>query len=185
VKHNFKLIDLFSILFLLFPTISFADVGILVDCDKSPAFTKRLNSSVKKLENRLSKYETGSPPALALQDQIDHTKLRFKRYSDSKVLCGSDGLPHLIVDGDFNHASEFIFPGLLFIYITGWIGWSGRRYLEMISNLKNPMEKEIILDIPLALKIMSSGYLWPFMAWNEFKSGNFVAQSDDITVSPR
>ena len=55
----------------------------------------------------------------------------------------------------------------------------------MISNLKNPMEKEIILDIPLALKIMSSGYLWPFMAWNEFKSGNFVAQSDDITVSPR
>ena len=55
------------------PTNSYA-AGTLVDCDQSPAFTKRLNASVKKLEGRLSKYEPGSPPALALQQQIDRTK---------------------------------------------------------------------------------------------------------------
>ena len=185
VKRIFRLLTLFSILFLGFPRTSSANIGILVDCDKSPAFTKRLNSSIKKLENRLAKYDAGTPPALALQEQITHTKSRFMRYGDSDVLCGTDGLPHLVVDGDLNHASEFIIPGFLFIYITGWIGWVGRKYVQTVSKLKNPMEKEIILDVPLALNIMFSGYLWPFLAWNEFTSGNFVAQPEDITVSPR
>ena len=57
-----------------FPNASLASTGILVDCDKSPAFTKRMNASIKKLEGRLSKYEKGTPPALSLQQQIDQTK---------------------------------------------------------------------------------------------------------------
>ena len=36
------------------PSSSFA-AGILVDCDKSPAFEKRLNASVKKLEAKTCK----------------------------------------------------------------------------------------------------------------------------------
>ena len=92
------------------PNASFA-AGILVDCDKSPGFTKRRDASVKKLEQRLAKYEAGTPPALALQSQIDRTKARFKAYSDSDLLCGADGLPHLIVDGDWKHAGEFMIPG--------------------------------------------------------------------------
>jgi hypothetical protein len=49
-----RLILSFSlILALIFnsPNISFADGGVLIDCDKSPAFNKRLNTSLKKLKN--------------------------------------------------------------------------------------------------------------------------------------
>ena len=87
------------------PMPSFA-AGTLVDCEKSPAFTKRLNTSVKKLEGRLAKYKEGTPPYLALQEQINQTKTRFDRYGKSGLVCGTDGLPHLIVDGDFAHAPE-------------------------------------------------------------------------------
>lgn len=160
-------------------------VGILVDCDQSPAFTKRLNTSVKKLETRLAKYEPDTPPALALQQQIDRTKARFERYGESGLLCGPDGLPHLVTDGDFTHSPEFIIPGLMFLYITGWIGWSGRRYIQTVAKTKNPTEREIIIDVPLALKIMLSGYFWPVLAWQEFISGDFVMAQDDITISPR
>ena len=157
----------------------------LISCSNSTAFTKRLNTSVKKLEGRLSKYDEGTPPFLALEAQINQTKTRFKKYSDSGLLCGQDGLPHLIVDGDLKHAPEFLIPGILFLYITGWIGWVGRKYLRTISETKNPSEKEIIIDVPLALKIMLSGYSWPIAAWAEFVVGDLIADNDDITVSPR
>jgi len=172
------------LLALSLPNASFA-AGVLTDCDKSPAFTKRLNASVKKLETRLAKYEVGTPPYLALQDQINRTKLRFKNYGDSNLMCGADGLPHLIVDGDWKHAGEFMIPGCLFLYTTGWIGWSGRKYLNTVASSSNPSEKEIIIDVPLALKIMLSGYLWPIASWQEFVAGDFIASPDDITVSPR
>jgi len=169
----------FSIIFNM-PSAAFANTGILVECDKSPAFTKRLNSSVKKLETRLAKYEAGTPPALALQEQILQTKNRFSRYSDSALLCGSDGLPHLIADGDWSHASEFMIPGMLFLYTTGWIGWSGRKYLQTVALTKNPTEKEIIIDVPVALTIMVSAYLWPVLAWGEFVSGEFVTEGESF-----
>lgn len=161
------------------------NVGTLVDCDQSPAFTKRLNTSVKKLETRLAKYEPGTPPALALEQQIERTKSRFQRYGESNLLCGADGLPHLVTDGDLSHAPEFIVPGVMFLYTTGWIGWAGRRYIQTVAKTKNPTEKEIIIDVPLALKIMLSAYFWPVLAWQEFVSGDFVVAQEDITVSPR
>ena len=181
------LISLCIVFIMIFngPTASFANVGTLVDCDKSPAFTKRLNASVKKLEGRLAKYESGTPPALAFQQQIEQTKTRFTRYSESGLLCGADGLPHLVADGDWAHAAEFMIPGVMFLYTTGWIGWSGRKYIQTVATSKNPTEKEIIIDVPLALNIMFSGYLWPVSAWGEFVSGDFVAEPDDITISPR
>lgn len=163
-------------LLLNLPNSVLASSGILIECDKSTAFSKRLNTSVKKLEGRLMKYEKGTPPALALEDQILQTKNRFARYNDSALLCGLDGLPHLITDGELAHSSEFILPGLIFLYTTGWIGWSGRKYLQTVALTKNPTEKEIIIDVPLALSIMFSGYLWPLLSWNEFTSGNFVTE---------
>ena len=160
--------------------------GFLVDCGDSPAFQKRLKTTVAKLEGRLKKYEPGSAPAVALQEQIERTETRFKNYSDSGLLCGSkDGLPRLIASGDWKHAPEFMIPGVGFLYISGWIGFVGRKYLQTASKTKNPTEKEIIIDVPVALKIMSSGFLWPITAWQEFISGEFVASKNEITVSPR
>ena len=183
---RFNLIPLlFAILLFFTPNQASADIGGLTKCSESPAFAKRLKTSVKKLEQRLSKYEVDSPPALALKQQIERTEARFDKYSRSELLCGTDGLPHLVADGRWSHAAEFILPGFGFIYISGWIGYVGRKYLRAVSTTKNPSESEIIINVPLALKIMTTGYIWPISAWQELISGDLVAPKDEVTVSPR
>jgi photosystem I subunit 3 len=183
---RFNLLSLFiTILYILTPQIVLADIGGLTKCSDSTAFNKRLNTSVKKLEQRLSNYESETPPALALQQQIKLTQTRFNKYSRSGLLCGADGLPHLIADGRWSHSAEFILPGFGFIYISGWIGWVGRKYLQVVSTTKNPTENEIIINVPLALRIMTTGYIWPISAWQEFINNELIIEEEKITVSPR
>ena len=185
MKHV-KLIPLFfAILFAFIPNVASAEIGGLTKCGDSPAFNKGLNASVKKLEQRKALYEDETPQSLALQQQIDRTKARFEKYGRSDLLCGTDGLPHLIADGRWSHAAEFILPGFGFIYISGWIGWVGRKYLRAVSKTTNPTESEIIINVPLALKIMATGYIWPISAWQDLISGDLVASKDEVTVSPR
>lgn len=183
-----KLLAIFSIGILFFsasPGIASADIAGLVPCSQSATYTKKLTTSVTKLENKLKKYEAGSPPSLAIEQQIQRTKQRFDRYAKSGLLCGTDGLPHLITDGRWSHAAEFSIPAILFLYITGWIGWVGRKYLRTVSSDSNATEKEIIIDVPLAVAIMTSGFSWPVSAWQEFTSGDLLNKAEDITVSPR
>jgi photosystem I subunit 3 len=183
---RFNLIALlFAVLLAFTPDQAFADIGGLTKCSESPAFNKRLASSVKKLEQRMQQYEADSPPALALQQQIGRTEARFDKYGRSELLCGTDGLPHLIADGRWSHAAEFILPGFGFVYISGWIGYVGRKYLRTVSTTKNPSESEIIINVPLALKIMTTGYIWPISAWKELVNGELIAPKDEVTVSPR
>ena len=183
---RFNLIVLLFLALLTFtPNAAIADIGGLTKCGDSAAFNKRLNSSVKKLEQRLSLYEADSPSALALEQQIERTKARFDKYGRSDLLCGTDGLPHLIADGRWSHAGEIFIPALGFVYIAGWIGFVGRKYLRSVSTTKNPAENEIIINVPLALKIMTTGYIWPISAWQELISGDLIAPKDEITVSPR
>lgn len=183
---RFNLIALlFAVLLAFTPNQALAEIGGLTKCSDSPAFSKRLTTSVKKLEQRLSQYEADSPPALALKQQIDRTKARFDKYGRSELLCGTDGLPHLVADGRWSHAAEFLIPGLGFIYISGWIGWVGRKYLRAVSTEKNPAESEIIINVPLAIKIMTTGYIWPISAWQELISGELIAPESEVTVSPR
>ena len=186
MMKRFNFLSLLTFINILFtPTYAFADIGGLTKCSESPAFNKRLKTSVKKLEQRLTKYETNTPPALALEQQIQRTEARFEKYSRSELLCGTDGLPHLIADGRWSHAAEFILPGFGFIYIAGWIGWVGRKYVQVVSTFKNPTESEIIINVPLALQIMTTGFIWPVSAWQELISNELVASSDEISVSPR
>jgi photosystem I subunit 3 len=181
-----NLIALLCGLVLIFtPDQALADIGGLTKCSESPAFAKRQKTSVKKLEQRMATYEADSPPALALKQQMDRTNARFDKYSRSDLLCGADGLPHLIADGRWSHAAEFIIPGFGFIYISGWIGYVGRKYVRAVSTTKNPTESEIIINVPLALKIMATGYIWPISAWQELISGDLIAPKAEITVSPR
>jgi photosystem I subunit 3 len=186
MMKRFNLVAFLLLALLVFnPGQASAEIGGLTKCSDSPAFTKRLNTSVKKLEQRMAKYEADSPPALALKQQVERTKARFDKYGRSDLLCGTDGLPHLVADGRWSHAAEFIVPGFGFIYISGWIGWVGRKYLRAVSTTKNPAESEIIINVPLALKIMTTGYIWPISAWQELISGDLVAPNDQVTVSPR
>ena len=125
------------------------------------------------------------PRYLALEQGLAQANNRFKRYADSNLLCGKDGLPHLIADGNPEYFAQFVFPGLGFLYTAGYIGTTGRKYIKTVAKTKNPAEKEIIIDVPLALTISLSNYLWPLDAWKEFLAGDLVANKDEITVSPR
>jgi len=138
----------------------------LVPCSASPAFQQRAKDA---------KDTIGDPRS---------GENRFDYYSKN-FLCGPDGLPRIIADGSLSHADEFIIPGLLFLYIAGWIGWVGRSYLISVRKEPNPEMKEIIIDVPRALKFMLTGFTWPLAAIKEFLSGELTAKEEEIPVSPR
>lgn len=167
------------------PQAAFADVAGLTPCKESKAFAKREKQEVNKLKKRLKLYEADSAPALALNASIEKTQNRFKYYGEQGLLCGTDGLPHLIVDGDQAHLGEFVFPGIVFLYIAGWIGWVGRDYIIQVKSAKKPTEKEIVIDVPLALSVMSKGFTWPLTAISDYKNGKLIQSDANITVSPR
>ena len=173
---------LFSILILTLsqeaqPAVA-STLNHLTPCKDSTTFTKRLTSSVKKLENRLKISKRDSKEAKTLLNEIDTIQNRLDRYTHSGLLCGKEGLPRIIVN-------EFFIPGILFLYITGWIGWSGRKYLRYARTTENPFENEIILYVPVALSMMNSGFWWPIEFWNEFISGDLLEAEEDVTISPR
>ena len=140
----------------------------LVPCSESPEFLQRAQNAHASTDTR---------PAQA----------RFKYYIDNNALCGPEGLPHLIPDGRLSHIGDITTPGLLFLYIAGLIGWSGRAYLQAVKKLEGASSesKEVIIDVPLALKCVSSGWLWPLGAVKELLSGELTAKDEEITVSPR
>ena len=184
MKRLFLSVLAFS-LFFITPYAASADVSGLVPCKDSAVFKRRLDGSLKKLNARLSNYEVDTPAYLALQEQIDKTSARFDKYGKQGLLCGADGLPHLIADGRWSHAGEFIIPGIFFLYNAGWIGWAGRSYLQFSKKTSKPNENEIIIDVPVAIGMMSAGFLWPLSAWNELVSGELLVSGDKVTVSPR
>jgi photosystem I subunit 3 len=142
-----------------------ADVAGLVPCKESKAFQQR----AKDAKNTVGDPNSG--------------KDRFERYSN--YLCGPEGLPHLVADGSLSHLDEFTIPGLIFLYIAGWIGWVGRAYIQSVKKDPNPEMKEIIIDVPRALGFMLTGFTWPLAAIKELLSGELVAKEEEIPVSPR
>ncbi|CAI0461458.1 unnamed protein product [Linum tenue] len=165
-----------SILLSAAPLPAAADISGLTPCKDSKQFTKREKQSLKKLESSLKLYAPDSAPALAIKATMEKTKRRFDNYGKQGLLCGSDGLPHLIVSGDQRHWGEFVTPGVLFLYIAGWIGWVGRSYLIAISGEKKPAMKEIIIDVPLATGLIFRGFSWPVAAYREFINGDLVVK---------
>ncbi|KAI3731808.1 hypothetical protein L1987_62998 [Smallanthus sonchifolius] len=154
-----------------------ADISGLTPCKESKQFAKREKQSLKKLESSLKLYAPDSAPALAIKATMEKTKRRFDNYGKQGLLCGSDGLPHLIVSGDQRHWGEFITPGILFLYIAGWIGWVGRSYLIAIRDEKKPTQKEIIIDVPLASRLVFRGFIWPVAAYRELLNGELIDPS--------
>ncbi|KAL9262398.1 Photosystem I reaction center subunit III, chloroplastic-like protein [Drosera capensis] len=159
------------------PLPAVADISGLTPCKESKQFAKREKQQIKKLESSLKLYAPDSAPALAIQATIEKTKKRFDNYGKYGLLCGSDGLPHLIVNGDQRHWGEFITPGFLFLYIAGWIGWVGRSYLIAIRDDKKPTQKEIIIDVPLASGIIFRGFSWPVAAYREWLNGELIDET--------
>ncbi|MEM9771551.1 MAG: Photosystem I reaction center subunit III [Cyanobacteria bacterium P01_D01_bin.73] len=128
----------------------------------------------------------GENPAFMQRAQAASTPkdiARFERYST--LMCGEEGLPHLIVDGNLKHLSEFVFPGLMFLYTAGFIGWSGRSYLQKIKSEKNVEELEIVINLPLAFRCALSALAWPVLAFRQTVNGRMAAGEHEVTVSPR
>lgn len=166
-----------------------ADISGLKKCSDSKAYKKRESKELKGLKKRLALYEEGSAPALAIQATMAKTEHRFKMYADTGVLCGKDGYPHLIADPGFalqyGHTGEILVPAFFFVYIAGYIGYAGRSYLQAIRGVKKPTEKEIIIDVPLAVGLMGQAAAWPIKTYAELRSGDLLEKKENITVSPR
>ncbi|MGV0026995.1 Photosystem I reaction center subunit III [Phormidesmis priestleyi] len=151
-------------------SISFTDLSpalavntTLVPCGESAAFQQRRENAPK------NNYYYTKP---------------FEAYS-SELLCGKDdGLPHLPLDR-LNLAFDVLAPFSLFLYVAGFIGWSGRAYLLTSNKADKPEEMEIFINLPLAISSIVQGLLWPLLALKEFFSGELTAKDSEIPVSPR
>lgn len=51
--------------------------------------------------------------------------------------------------------------------------------------MDKPIEKEIIIDYPLALNCIRAGLGWPADVIAELRTGKLLADDSEITVSPR
>ena len=147
------------------PAVAGEGVAGLTPCSESAAYQAR----AENFRNTTDDPESGAK--------------RAERYAEA--LCGEEGLPHLIVDGRFTHAGDFLIPSILFLYIAGWIGWVGRAYIISVRKEKNPEMLEIVIDVPKAFAIMLTGFAWPLQAIKEFQSGELVAKNSDVPISPR
>lgn len=141
-------------------TSAHAAKGLLVPCNESPAFQQRMSSAPNN-------YYFDQP---------------FNAYS-SLEMCGEDGLPHLALS--INRAVDVAIPFGLFLYVAGFIGWSGRAYLIAASKSSSPETKEIFIDLPLAITSLVQGLLWPLLALKELTSGELTAKNNEISASPR
>merc|ERR1712093_379001 len=124
-------------------------------------------------------------PYLAIKTTILRTEQRFYNYGKAGLLCGEDGLPHLIAEPGlalkYGHAGEVLIPSFLFIYIAGWIGYSGRTYLQATKDSL----KEIIIDVPFAIYCFGKAITWPVIVIGELKQGTLTKKDRNITHSPR
>ncbi|MEH2184104.1 Photosystem I reaction center subunit III [Nostoc sp.] len=159
MKRVFALI-LGIFLWLNIAPTALAENTILVPCAESSTF-------VERVQNAADSYYTTKP---------------LKAYS--RLLCGEDGLPHLVLDR-FSLALDVLIPIVIFLYIAGWIGWTGRSYLRAIQKLGSQEEKEIFIDVPLFVKCMILAFLWPASAVQEFLSGDLVNKDEEIPISIR
>ena len=164
MKRLFALI-LVAALWVSFAPTATAAYDNLTPCSENPAYQQKSKNFLNTTNDPLSGQK------------------RAERYAEA--LCGPEGYPHLVVDGNFAHAGDFTIPGLLFLYIAGWIGWVGRAYLIAVRDEKNSEMKEIIIDVPLAISKMLTGFIWPVAAFRELVTGKLTAKDSEINVSPR
>ena len=122
----------------------------------------------------------------------EQAKARFERYS--KVACGDDGLPHLIIGPTLEpfgalymrgYEGNVLIPAHIFIFIVGIIGWAGREYLKAARASSDPVDKEIFLDPDLLRTALVKGARWPELAHNEGTTpGELREKNKNITCSP-
>merc|ERR1712060_579845 len=104
--------------------------------------------------------------------ELKELQKRMKKYE-------ADSSPGIALKN--GRANDVFVPTLGFLYFAGWLGHSGRLYLEATRD----REKEIILDVPLAIAILAKAIAWPVMVSQLVASDSLVEKDENITVSPR
>jgi len=149
----------------------------LQPCKDNKKYHKKFKDAIYKLQTRQKKYTTGGVIAKRFDLEIAQTKRVEEAYGNR--LCGkADGTPRTIASGE-NVRGSIVIPGLMFLYIAGWIGWAGRSYL----NRTKSAEKEMFIEIPLALTCMASGFAWPVNAWQEIVNGQMTVPDSELYQS--
>jgi len=143
-------------------------------CKNNKKFAKRLKTEIYKVQQRQKKYPEGSVVYNRFVDKIALIKRREVAYGER--YCGKlDGLPRVMVQPGVK-VGGVVIPSLMFLYTAGWIGWAGRSYL---LRTRDP-QKEINLDVPLALTCMASGFAWPVLAWQDIVNGEMAVPDEDF-----
>lgn len=143
-------------------------------CKNSKKYAKKWKDRLFKVDAKLKKY----PKDTAVYNRLLKKKAGLVRRKEAygERFCGKkDGNPHTIASGEFVRGG-IIPSSLAFLYTTGWIGWAGRNYLRRTRDSK----KEIMIDVPLALTCMASGFAWPVYAWQEIVNGEMVKKDEDV-----
>mmetsp|Transcript_17163 Transcript_17163/g.47314 ORF Transcript_17163/g.47314 Transcript_17163/m.47314 type:complete len:265 (-) Transcript_17163:105-899(-) len=149
----------------------------LQPCKDNKKYHKKFKDAIYKLTTRQKKYTTGGVIAKRFDLEIAQTKRVEEAYGNR--LCGkADGTPRTIASGE-NVRGSIVIPGLMFLYTAGWIGWAGRSYL----NRTKSAEKEMFIEIPLALTCMASGFAWPVNAWQEIVNGQMTVPDSELYQS--
>ena len=181
MKFFFSIITSVFLIFGMTP-LAFAANGPALNADR--ASTEFTASALQKCSEN-TKFMERANSASTPKDIA-----RFERYG--KALCGDDGLPHLIMGPpgepfgallNRGHEGDLLIPGVLFIYIAGIIGWSGREYLIESKKTKNPADLEIIIDFDLAKKCLVKGAQWPLLANKEGRNGDLRETDKNITLN--
>jgi len=148
----------------------------LEPCKDSKKFKKIVKDQIFKIGAQQKKFPKGGIQWERFNDEIAQAKARQNAYGNR--WCGPEGLPHVIPTGEFT-SGGIVEAGLVFFYITGWIGYAGRKHLQE-KGFANQFG-EILLDVPLVTKIMLSSFAWPVQAWQEIVNGE-MAQAENETA---
>jgi photosystem I subunit 3 len=161
-----------------FSRFQFKNLPNMVLCKDSKKFHKMFKNEIYKNQQRQKKYPQGSVIWKRFETKVAQVKTTEEAYGTR--ICGEkDGLPRTVASGEMNVRGSAVIPALMFLYTAGWIGWSGRQYLQRTQDKM----KEIKIDVPLALTCMASGFAWPVASWQDIVNGKFVAKDTDIYTS--
>jgi photosystem I subunit 3 len=159
------------------PTFTIKAAKHLELCKNTKKYAKVFKDKLYKTGLRQKKYVQGSAIWKRYEKEIAGIKRVQTAYGER--LCGKkDGLPRTIASGELVRGGV-IPASLAFLYIAGWIGWAGRSYMQRKASPK----QEILIDVPLALTCMASGFAWPVAAWQEIVNGEMIESDENIRRS--
>jgi hypothetical protein len=78
-----------------------------------------------------------------------------------------EGLPRIMPVNGIMQMNLLFQAFYSFTSQVGLVGLDENMYVTQVQQ--NPFENEIIINVPVAIGIMNSGFLWPVEAWKSLQ----------------